>query len=49
MDRYLATHDPHVLDAGRVELSALRKFGEEFPVELNITSVQSATGELFIA
>ncbi|CAN0602888.1 unnamed protein product, partial [Ectocarpus sp. 12 AP-2014] len=49
MDRYLATHDPHVLDAGRVELSALRKSGEEFPVELNITSVQSATGELFIA
>lgn len=49
MDRYLATHDPHVLDAGRVELSALRKSGEECPVELNITSVQSATGELFIA
>jgi len=49
MDRYLATHDPHVLDAGRVELSALRKSGEEFPVELNITSAQSATGELFIA
>lgn len=49
MDRYLTTHDAHVVDAGRVELSALRKSGEEFPVELNITSVQSADGELFIA
>lgn len=49
MDRYLTTHDPHVVGAGRVELSALRKSGEEFPVELNITSVQSADGELFIA
>lgn len=49
MERYLATHDAHVVDAGRVELSALRKSGEEFPVELNITSVQSAEGELFIA
>ncbi|MEM7213147.1 MAG: response regulator [Pseudomonadota bacterium] len=49
MERYLATHEPHVVDAGRVELSALRKSGEEFPVELNITSVDSAEGELFIA
>ncbi|MEX3017608.1 hybrid sensor histidine kinase/response regulator [Gymnodinialimonas hymeniacidonis] len=49
MERYLATHEPHVVDAGRVELSALRKSGEEFPVELNITSVESANGELFIA
>ncbi|MCY4336654.1 MAG: response regulator [Litoreibacter sp.] len=49
MERYLATHEPHVVDAGRVELSALRRSGEEFPVELNITSVKSADGELFIA
>ncbi|WP_461424998.1 hybrid sensor histidine kinase/response regulator [Gymnodinialimonas sp.] len=49
MERYLATHDAHVVDAGRVELSALRKSGEEFPVELNITSVQTAEGELFVA
>lgn len=49
MERYLATHEARVVDQGRVELSALRKSGEEFPVELNITSVQSADCELFIA
>lgn len=49
MARYLATEDPHVVDKGRVELTALRKTGEEFPVELNITSVQSDGGTLFIA
>ena len=49
MVRYLASGDPHVVDKGRVELSALRKTGEEFPVELNITSVQSDGGALFIA
>lgn len=49
MERYLATHEPHVLDAGRVELSGLRKSGEEFPIELSITSVATEDGELFIA
>lgn len=49
MERYLATHEPHVVDAGRVELSALRKSGEEFPVELNITTAENEEGELFIA
>ena len=49
MSRYLKSRDPHVLNAGRIELSALRKTGEEFPVELNITSAQQGDGELFIA
>lgn len=49
MARYLANGDPHVVDNGRVELTALRKTGEEFPVELNITSVQTDGGVLFIA
>lgn len=49
MERYLSTHEPHVVDQGRVELSALRKSGEEFPIELNITSVVTEDGELFIA
>lgn len=49
MARYLANGEPQVVDKGRVELTALRKTGEEFPVELNITSVQSDGGALFIA
>ena len=49
MARYLSTHEPHVVDAGRIELSALRKTGEEFPIELNITSANGAEGEIFIA
>jgi PAS domain S-box-containing protein len=49
MERYLATHEPHVVNASRVELTALRQSGEEFPIELNISSVESEQGELFIA
>ena len=49
MTRYLATREPHVVDAGRIELSALRKTGEEFPIELNITSASGDEGEIFIA
>ena len=49
MKRYLETGTPRVVDAGRVELSALRKGGEEFPVELNITTAQSRSETIFIA
>ncbi len=49
MKRYLSTGKPRVVDAGRVELSALRKTGEEFPVELNITTAQDSGQQVFIA
>ncbi len=49
MKRYLKTGQPRVVDAGRVELAALRKSGEEFPVELNITTAQNEDGVVFIA
>lgn len=49
MNRYLQTGTTRVIDKGRVELSALRKGGEEFPVELNITSIQDGEGTKFIA
>ncbi len=49
MRRYLETGKPRVADAGRVELAALRKSGEEFPVELNITTTRDGDATLFIA
>ncbi|WP_415922269.1 ATP-binding protein [Tateyamaria sp. SN6-1] len=49
MRRYLDTGKPRVVDAGRVELAALRKSGEEFPVELNITTAQDGADQVFIA
>jgi PAS domain S-box-containing protein len=49
MKRYLDTGTPRVVDAGRVELAALRKSGEEFPVELNITTTDVAGRKTFIA
>ncbi|APX12209.1 hybrid sensor histidine kinase/response regulator [Tateyamaria omphalii] len=49
MDRYLKTGEPHVVDSGRFELAALRKSGEEFPVELNITTTEVEGQKSFIA
>ena len=49
MARFLRTGERRVSDAGRIEITALRKDGEEFPVELNITSAQGAQGTEFIA
>ena len=49
MARFLATGERRVSDAGRIEITALRKSGEEFPVELNITSAEGPAGTEFIA
>lgn len=49
MKRYLATGLPRVVDGGRVELAALRKAGDEFPVELNITTFKKGEDTKFIA
>ncbi|KAJ55100.1 hypothetical protein ACMU_15200 [Actibacterium mucosum KCTC 23349] len=49
MERFLATGKPVVVDSGRIELSALRKSGEEFPVEINITSARAGGETMLIA
>jgi len=45
--RVLAGGEPHVLNR-RIEISALRKDGEEIPVELAITRAQGFDGDIFV-
>ncbi|MFL4471600.1 ATP-binding protein [Tateyamaria armeniaca] len=47
--RYLETGTRHFVDAGRFEMSAQRKNGDEFPVEMNITTTQDGDETRFIA
>ena len=46
--RYLETGEPSILDQ-RLELSALRSDGSEFPIELTISRLPSADRPLFVA
>jgi PAS domain S-box-containing protein len=46
--RYLATGEEHVIGK-RVELTGLRRNGEEFPVEVAITVMKTEDGPLFTA
>ncbi|QPH55274.1 hybrid sensor histidine kinase/response regulator [Pontivivens ytuae] len=49
MKRYLDTGERKVIGAGRVQLEAMRKSGEVFPVELSISTAQSEVGEIFVS
>ena len=49
MVRYLTTGEKHVIGKGRVQLEARKKSGEIFPVELSISTADSADGELFVS
>jgi len=49
MARMKATGVKHMVDAGRIRISAVRKTGEEFPVELSIASNEGPEGMIFIA
>jgi PAS domain S-box-containing protein len=49
MERMKATGVRHVVDAGRIKIAAIRKSGEEFPVELSIASNDGPEGMIFIA
>lgn len=48
MTRYLREGQARVVGKGRIEMSALRSNGEEFPVELSIGEAHSPTGPIFI-
>ena len=47
LERYLATGEAHVLNR-RIEITALRKDGEQIPVELSITASGAAGSRVFI-
>ena len=49
MDRFRRTGQKNVTDKGRIELSAKRADGTEFPVELSIGSSSGKSGSIFIA
>lgn len=46
MQRYLDTHEPHIIGIGRVT-TALRCDGNSFPIELAIGDAQTPTGRVF--
>lgn len=49
MQRMRETGVKHVVDSGRMEITAMRKSGEEFPVELSIASSDGPEGMIFVA
>ena len=49
MKRFNRTKEPLLVGQGRIEITALRKSGEEFPVELSIGLCNDQRGTIFIA
>ena len=49
MERYVETGQKIFLDIGPIELTALRKSGEEIPVEVSVTSAETSQGRIFIS
>lgn len=49
MERYRKTEERRVIGAGRIEIEAMRKSGEVFPVELSVDAAGREEGELFVA
>lgn len=49
MRRHLETGEQKVIGAGRVQMQAKRKSGQEFPVELSVAKTMSPEGEIFVS
>ena len=45
LERYLATGEGNIIDKHVVELTAIRKDGEEFPIELTVCSPVTVAGQ----
>lgn len=49
MERFNRTKEPRLVGQGRIEITALRKDGEEFPVEVSIGQARDHRGAIFIS
>lgn len=49
MKRFNATKDAKLVGSGRIEITALRKNGEEFPIEISIGHSEDHKGSIFIS
>jgi PAS domain S-box-containing protein len=49
MERYRTTRQKNLINDGRIEMSALRADGSEFPIEFSLGVTQNANGQLIIA
>ena len=49
MERFNKTKEPRLVGTGRIEITALRKSGEEFPVEISIGMASDHRGVIFIS
>ncbi|MFN3261332.1 MAG: ATP-binding protein [Pikeienuella sp.] len=49
MKRFLTTGERRVIGAGRIEMTALRAGGEEFPVELAVAVSEDHKGPIFVS
>ena len=49
MERFLKTGEKTVLDSGLVQVAAVRKSGQEFPVEVSIASAVGPQGTIFVS
>ncbi len=49
MDRFNKTKKPRLVGQGRIEITALRKNGEEFPIEISIGQARDHRGAIFIS
>jgi PAS domain S-box-containing protein len=49
IERFNKTKEPRLVGQGRIEITALRKTGEEFPVEISIGQVRDHRGAIFIS
>jgi PAS domain S-box-containing protein len=49
MERFNRTKEPHLVGKGRIEITGLRKSGEEFPVEISIGMASDHRGTIFIS
>ncbi|SEQ23631.1 hybrid sensor histidine kinase/response regulator [Thalassovita taeanensis] len=49
MERFANTGESDIIDAGLVELIAIRRNGEEFPLEVSVASSDGASGKIIVS